>query len=113
MRNQYTEVVMQNAAVATGNGNSLDMDGFNQFMIQVTGTFEADVEFEGTVDGSNWVAVGLQPVATPFTVASVATSTSDTAGVWYGNLPGLKAVRARISDYTSGNVTAFGRAIAS
>lgn len=97
---------MQDGATGTGNGTSLSVTGFGGAAIQLSGTFVATVTFEGTANGSDWVSLPAQNVAT----GAVAT-TASSAGVYVVSTLGLSDVRARISAYTSGNVTAKGRAI--
>lgn len=71
-------------------------------LIQLSGTFMATVQFEGTANnGATWVAV-LGSV-----VGSTSTATSSTsAGAWRVNAGGLNSIRLRVSAYTSGAVTA-------
>jgi hypothetical protein len=76
--------------------------------IQLTGTFVGTVTFETTVDGTNWVTVSVTPSN------SVTTVTSATApGVWFVQITGFAGVRARVSAYTSGTITASIKALPS
>lgn len=104
--------VLQSAAAATGNGAALDISqpgkgGFSTVVFQLTGTFTATVTFEGTVDGTNWGAIQVVPTATG-TAATTATGT----GLFRADVRGLAKVRARVSAYTSGNVTVEALAVA-
>lgn len=99
------DVTMQNAATATGNGTVLAVTGYGTSTVQVTGTFSATITFEGTTDGSNWHALSATQIGTT-TIATTATTT----GVYRLSVSGLTQIRARISAYTSGSVTAIGRA---
>lgn len=92
---------LQNAAAATGNGTAIDMADFPQLAVEVSGTFTATVTFEGTIDESSWFAVGLKTAADG---AAVTTATAAGAFKLPIDLP-LAKFRARISAYTSGNVT--------
>lgn len=68
--------------------------------IQLTGTFTATVQFEGSVDGANWFAIPAATIA-----ASPATVTSATAtGRWTFTPGGYAAVRVRASAFTSGPI---------
>ena len=67
---------------------------------QVSGTFSATLQFEGTADGTNWVAV----MAVNLADGSSATSTA-AAGQFSLNNSGLTAVRVRASAYASGTAT--------
>lgn len=96
--------LMQSAAAATGNGTALDCslpnDGFEAAVLQVSGTFSATVTFEATVDGTNWIAVQGTNLN-----SSAAASTATAAGLFRFDVRGLVQLRARVSAYTSGNVT--------
>ena len=65
--------------------------------IQISGTFTADIEIEATIDGSNYLAVSAFPLTAGASVTQVTA-----AGAWRLNAAGLKKVRVRCSDYTSG-----------
>lgn len=106
MKNWSLPVRMQSAAAATGNGQDLDTSNLGGASIQLSGTFTATVTFEGTTDGSNWVAV----LATNRTSGSAAT-TATGAGIFFIAAQGLVKVRARVSAYTDGEVTAVGIAV--
>ena len=45
------------AAVADGAGTALDVRGARRALLSVTGTFDARVNFEGSLDGTNWFPV--------------------------------------------------------
>jgi hypothetical protein len=108
MLSQTGNVKMQDAAAATGNGTTLQLAGRSSAVLQVSGTFAATVTWEGTVDGSNWVGVALADLNST-TRARALTATA--AGLYLlDGVAGLLAVRARISAYTSGNVTVVGNA---
>lgn len=70
--------------------------------LQVTGTWTGTITFEGSVDGTNFVTIGLFPAATP--TASVAT-TCTANGVWTDFIRGYKAIRGRFSTASSGTPT--------
>lgn len=101
---------LQNAAGANGNGTALNVNvggwGFELVTFVVTGTFSATINPEGTVDGSNWQAIFCTPVN-----GGAPVSTFTATGGWRCNLGGgFVQVRARISGYSSGNVTVNGMA---
>lgn len=84
---------------ANGVGQAASVQGYSTIAFQVTGTFDAFVHFEGTVDGVTWVPIeAVSPLryATPIT---------DSAGVYVADIRGFSQVRARISGYVSGSVT--------
>lgn len=101
-------------AISTLNGEvvlQLDDDGTNlyggcaTFALDVRGTFTGTFNPEGTIDGTNWVALPMHAQAT-----QVFVTTLTAAGAWNGPCGGLKAVRLRCSAYTSGTATVTLRA---
>lgn len=64
---------------------------------QVQGTYSGTITFEGTVDGSTWVALYVTSLT-----STTPASTTTTTGVFVAGVGGLQAVRARMSSYTSG-----------
>lgn len=76
---------------------SLSVSGFGAVAVQVRGTYSGTLSFEGSVDGSTWVAINLLPIA-----GTTAVSTTTGTGVWNGGVGGLSIVRVRMSSYTSG-----------
>jgi hypothetical protein len=96
---------LQSAAVATGNGTPVTVTaggegGYATLTVQVVGITTATITWEGTVDGTNWVAI----LATPLTTGTAAT-TATADGIYRINVTGLASVRARISAWTSGTIT--------
>lgn len=100
---------MQNLAVANGNGTILNTNGM------ATATFTVicascsggtTVNFEGTTDGTNYVAM-LGSLSGATTTAT--TTTSSTTQVWSFSVTSFLFVRARISAYSAGTVSVFGR----
>ena len=77
----------------TGPGTTVELDArqFSVAGIQVTGTWTGTLTFEGSVDGTNFIAIGAKPVATDAT--PVTTTTGN--GIWAVNVAGLSSVRAR------------------
>ena len=109
MRGSPKFEIMQDAAGETMDGRSMivtdDADGsYAVWAVQLSGTFSATVTFEGTVNGSTWIAIEMKPLATPTLV-----TTATAAGIFRGNVAGLTEVRARVSAFTSGEVTAHGQ----
>lgn len=108
----YQYVWMQNAATATGNGvvivSTESVDGaLRTVTMQVSGTFVGTVTFEGTVNGTDWLAL----LCTNVTAGTTAT-TATAAAIMRLDCAGLAQVRARISAYTSGAITVIGMAVA-
>ena len=97
-------ITMQSAAVATGNGTAVNAQGYATMCIQLSGTMTSlTVTFEATADDTNWVAVQAANANTG-AVASTATA----AGLYVIPCAGFSQLRARVSTYGSGNVTAVG-----
>ena len=92
---------LQNAAGANGNGTASSIQGFTTAVVQVSGTFSATVNFEASVDGTNYTAIQC------FSIGDRSTSltTTTAAGAWRCNVVGINKFRARVSGYGSGSVT--------
>jgi hypothetical protein len=75
------------------------LNGANAASVQITGVFVATVQFEGTVDGSNWFSVNAIVITTGALVTS-ATAT----GQWQVDVAGFSGFRVRCSAFTSGTV---------
>ena len=101
-----TTAILQNAATATGDGNTLSVDGCAAVSFQVSGTFTATVTFEGTVNGANWVAIQAFP-----STGSTGTTTATAAGVWIASCAGLRQVRARVTWTGGTSITVLAAAI--
>ncbi len=104
----YQHVVMQAAAVATGDGTAVatvnaDDGAHTTLTMQIVGITTATITFEGTIDGTNWVSV---PATNITSGASAATATAN--GVYRLTCTGLMQVRARVSAWTSGTITVYG-----
>ena len=100
-------VTMQNAATATGNGTSIPVTGYGTATVEVTGTFSATITWEGSRDGgTTWYSIRAIKQST-----GDVKSTATTTGLYAIGTPALTHIRARISAYTSGSVTAVGVAV--
>lgn len=108
----YQYLLLQSAAAATGNGAAItltdpDNGALGTLTMQVSGTFVGTVTFEGTVDGSNWIAL----LCTNVNAGTTAT-TATAVGIFRVDCSGLAQVRARVSAYTSGAITVTATAVA-
>lgn len=101
---------MQDAAAATGNGTVLDMNARLSAVVQVFGTFVGTITWEGTVDGATWAALAVADLGS--TTRARELTTTVVKLVLIEALGGLSMVRARISAYTSGNISAWAQALA-
>lgn len=85
----------------TANGQSITLawrEFFNGGVgMQVTGTFSGTLQFEMTIDGTNFVPVQT----TNITNLAVATTTTAT-GVFFYNVVGAQSVRVASTAWTSG-----------
>lgn len=100
------DVTLQNAVSTNGNGTVVPTGGLPGVGLQIVGTFSATVNFEATIDGSNWVAIPA------INLATLALSTTATAaGLFYVPLAGVDQLRARVSGYASGSLTVTGKGI--
>jgi hypothetical protein len=102
---------LQNAAVANGNGNPMEINALGAAILTVncaTCSGGTTVNFEGSEDGTNYAAL----LAVQLGTSTVASSTT-TAGVtmWEVPVAGLQFVRTRVSAYSAGTVTSTARAV--
>lgn len=106
-------VTHQDGVSASADGEVITMcvpsvGALARWVVQITGTFTADVHFEGTVDGTNWVALEMESLGASGTKATSANA----PGIWRGDVLGLHKVRARVA-WTSGtSVTVVGEVTA-
>lgn len=101
-------VRLQAAASSSGAGGSLNTNGLATVSFQVTGTFVGTVFFEGTIDGTDWVAFQVAPVE-----GGAAVTSATAPGIWYGSCQPFAQCRARVA-WTSGtSVTVYALATAS
>ena len=98
------DTTLQSAAVAVGNGTVLTTTGYGTALIQITGTFVGTVTFEATEDGTNYTSISAVQVGT-----SLISTTATVPGIYRLASVGMTNIRARISAYTSGSITALGR----
>lgn len=97
---------MQNAATTEGDGLPLYIQGTNTAVITITITGTAVITFEvQQVVNGNWTAVQAVNLST-----AESNSTAGTSGAYRIYTSAIYALRARISSYTSGEVTAVGTA---
>ena len=102
-------VVLQNAAAADGNGTKLLLDGFNHVIISITGTFNASVHLEITIDDVNWFEISASDLTTTNPGTKVKTITAPTITTC-DLIGGATYFRTRISNYVSGAVTCIANA---
>lgn len=89
----------QTAMVAIGDAVTEDIGNRSGAAFQLTGTCTTGVvTFEGTVDGSNWLALEVIPIGTAIRVTTAAV-----AGIWMANVGGLNKIRMRVTDACDAN----------
>jgi hypothetical protein len=109
---QYKYVIMQSAAVGTGNGTAIDCTevsggALTALTMQIVGISSATITWEATIDGTNWIAV----MVTNLNAGTDAT-TATANGLYRLTVLGLSQVRARISTWGSGTIYVYGVASA-
>lgn len=93
--------VLQAAQGGNANGVAMDIAGLSYVGIQVVGAgFTGTVNFEVTVDGSNWVALSVTPSAGGAAVTTVTASALVQATIFP-----YTGLRARTSGVSGGTVT--------
>lgn len=93
-------VVMQTAAITNTAGtevapNVLE-DAFSALTVQALGMVSGTLNFEGTINGSNYVALVGENISTGATA-----TTATAAGVYRLDVTGLSSVRVRVSGITT------------
>lgn len=100
---------LQDAATADGNGASMLLDSYQHVIVQVSGTFSANVHFEITIDNGTWYEIAATDLTS--TSANTKVKTINAPGIWALELVGgATYVRARISNYASGSITVVANA---
>lgn len=96
------KVTHHSAASASANGAVMNTTGLVGTLVQITGTYVGTVTFQGTIDGSTWVAIQGQNTNTGATA-----STATTPGLYFVSFAGVRLFRAPLI-WTSGtSITAM------
>ena len=109
-QNQASQItLLQNAATANGNGDSLSTNGIKTVMVEVRETAggTCTLALQGSFDGANWYAVGYQPVDNQATLTRAVANISVTANLAhvYQILDTYPQLRAVISASSSETLT--------
>ena len=99
-------VAMHRAATALGNGSVLDVSQASTATVAAIGG-SAVVTIEASNDGTSWTTLPCYPVGNA-TVGNGTMTFTTTQLIQRCNVTGLAQLRARISTYTSGNITVHG-----
>ncbi len=99
-----TRITFQNAAT-TGNGTVAAASGFTVIGLQIVENGGGDrvVNFEASVDGTNYKAITCRNVTADTSITTITTSSVVTCGIG-----GFSKFRARVSGGTTGTVTVTG-----
>lgn len=82
---------------AAAESHTLEMPGFGTCAIQLSGTFTATLVFEVSITKDVWTTLNVTP---PNSTSAVTGATA--AGLWFGAVGGMQAIRVRCSAFTSG-----------
>lgn len=96
---------MQNGVEATANGETIAVGGKAGVTLEVSGITTATITVEGELIDGTWNAIDSYAMS-----GGTRSTTITTDGLYWVPAPGLKAVRARISAYTSGTIHVYGGA---
>lgn len=97
------KVTFHSAASTTANGTVMNTGQTASVLVQITGTFSASVAFQGTIDGSNWVAIQGANVNS----GAVAT-TATAAGLYLVPVVGMRLFRCDLTWASGTSITAAG-----
>lgn len=103
MNRQLGTIKLHDAATANGNGQILNLQACDSVSLQISGTFNATIFFETTLDGSHWVECAAYDLNS--TGATKAKSHTAPGLFHVDGLGGCLSFRARIGSYSSGSVT--------
>lgn len=98
------QTLMQDSATAIGNGVELICAGHNVATIQVTGISGDTITWEATIGGGTWAGLMVTPLST-----GTAALTATANGLYRVTIAGLRTLRARISNHSSGTIIVVGR----
>jgi hypothetical protein len=88
---------LQDNAVSNGSGGILDVSGYTSVGIQITGLNGSNgtVSFEGTINGTDWVAFDVLPA-----IAGDAVSNVNNSGAWIAPVAGFRFIRTPLTDFS-------------
>lgn len=98
------EIAGQGTGVVNGSNTdfipSTDVSNYRWFSLQVGGTFNLTLTFQGSNDNSTWVSVPVQPVGTVLLTAAALVTTTTTTGIFAGPI-NFRYLRVRATSYSS------------
>lgn len=98
------------AADATATGVAVNVSAYNHASVQVSGTFVADVTLKASLDGVTWFEVYGRNIGDAS--HSLAKKVTAPAILQFQELAGVQFIRADVTSYTSGSVSATINAVA-
>ena len=100
------------SAAASGNGTAMDVAGYSTVAVGIIGSTGADrvATFEGSQDGTNYVAIMAQNKGT-LAQATTATVSSTTPQLWVASVAGLRKFRVPLSGGATGTATITATAV--
>ena len=101
------KVTFHSAAGATATGTVLNCAGMSSLVVQISGSFSATVTWQASVDGTNYIAIQAENMAS----GAVAT-TATAAGLYRLSVAGLRLFRANMTWASGTSITATGLASA-
>lgn len=106
--NTVYDFTFQNAAVATGVGNLMDVGGLSMVAVQIVGITTATVTFQAQLDEvPTWVNVFAYKVGGVNALSTTATAD----GIYLVRCPGYSQIRCNITAWTSGTITIKGKGL--
>lgn len=93
-----------NAVEATGAGAAIGCGYTERATVQVVISGTATVKIEATVDGTNWVAIGVYDKA-DYSVVDASTGITS-SGLYMFDISGIQQIRANCTARSSGTITA-------
>lgn len=103
---EIRQFTFQNAASAAGTGEVLNNEQGSSLTVVVTGTFTADVTMQGRL-AAEWFDLAVVNLKT----LEVADKISEEGAFAVAGVDGFEAIRANITSFTSGDVSAVGRLV--
>jgi hypothetical protein len=100
--NKYAPNVSVSGSLTALNSvvTATSLDGFGSAGIVITGTWVGTITFQGSVDGSSFVDMFAQPIGNGLIAQTITAN-----GSLRINTTGLKAIRVKMTGYTSGTAT--------
>lgn len=96
----FQDIGITDTITSNGDAVTLDFSGLGLLGVYVSGTWVATLQFEGSIDETNWFAIKALNISTGAVVSSIAGN-----GTFLVPVAGYAQFRLRASAYTSGTAT--------